>query len=77
MDAYGGVGTGIVLLMWLTLLSLLYYATPDLHLRAVGSAAACRRPPASADSDQPIWPIGSIWWWPRPRRFATRRRRAA
>jgi len=45
MDAYGGVGTGIVLLMWLTLLSLLHHATPNLRMRAIGSGA---RPPAGA-----------------------------
>jgi hypothetical protein len=45
MDAYGGVGTGIVLLMWLTLLSLLHHATPNLHIRAMAGRA---RPPAGA-----------------------------
>ena len=73
MDAYGGVGTGIVLLMWLTLLSLLHHATPSLRLRAVGSAAPPPppRPPGNRRS-----PSRSIWWWRRPQRFATRPRRA-
>jgi hypothetical protein len=39
MDAFGGVGTGIVLLMWLTLLSLLHHATPSLRIRARGRGA--------------------------------------
>jgi hypothetical protein len=57
IDAYGGVGNGIVLLMWLTLLSLLYHATPRLRLRAVGSATppptaeAALRPPIAEQVD--------------------------
>jgi hypothetical protein len=31
-DTYGSIGTGIVLLMWLTLFSLLHYATPGLQM---------------------------------------------
>jgi hypothetical protein len=45
MDAYGGVGTGIVLLMWLTLLSLLHHAIPNFRMRAVGTGAL---PPTGA-----------------------------
>ncbi len=29
MDAYGGVGTAVVLVLWVTLFSVLYYATPS------------------------------------------------
>ena len=50
-DAYGGLGTGIVLLMWLTLFSLLRYTTPNLPIRVMGRgsppsarAAAVRSP---------------------------------
>jgi hypothetical protein len=43
-DTYGSVGTGVVLLMWLTLFSLLHYATPDLHTSDVRGGA----PPAAA-----------------------------
>ena len=45
MDAYGGVGTGIVLLMWLTMLSLLHHATPNFRIRAAGNGAL---PPTGA-----------------------------
>lgn len=44
-DTYGSVGTGAVLLMWLTLFSLLHYATPDFHISALGGSAP---PPAGA-----------------------------
>jgi hypothetical protein len=30
-DAYGSVGTGVVLLLWMTLFSVLYYVTPDMR----------------------------------------------
>ena len=66
-DAYGSITTGVVLLVWLTLFSLLRYATPDLR---VSDAHAL---PSRSDRRSPT---RSIWWWPRPRRFATRRRRA-
>jgi hypothetical protein len=35
VEAYGGVGTGIVLLLWMTLFSVLYYTTPDLRAPVV------------------------------------------
>jgi len=35
VDSYGGIGTGIVLLLWMTLFSVLYYTTPDLRVPAV------------------------------------------
>lgn len=31
-DAYGSVGTGLVLLLWVTLFSVLYHATPDMRV---------------------------------------------
>jgi hypothetical protein len=34
-EAYGSVGTGALLLVWLTLFSILYYAMPSLRVRAV------------------------------------------
>jgi hypothetical protein len=52
MDAYGGLGTGIVLLMWLTLLSLLHHATPNLHIRAMAGRA--RSPAGAAAVRSPI-----------------------
>jgi hypothetical protein len=45
MDAYGGVGTGIVLVLWLTLLSLLHHASPT--LRVAGATRSGGRPPAA------------------------------
>jgi uncharacterized BrkB/YihY/UPF0761 family membrane protein len=38
-EAYGGVGTGVVLVMWLTLFSVLYHATPDLRMPELGAGA--------------------------------------
>ena len=49
MDAHGGVVTGAVLLISLTLLSLLHYVTPNLHMRARAGRA---HPPAGADAVQ-------------------------
>jgi hypothetical protein len=55
IDAYGGVGTGIVLLMWLTLLSLLHHVTPHLHIRPMAGRTLPHLPPpagaAAARSD--------------------------
>jgi hypothetical protein len=41
-DTYGSVGTGVVLLMWLTLFSLLRYATPGLRMPGTGGDAPQR-----------------------------------
>jgi len=41
-DTYGSVGTGVVLLMWLTLFSLLRYATPTLHMPGTEGGAPLR-----------------------------------
>lgn len=38
VEAYGGVGTGIVLLLWMTLFSVLYYATPDLRVPSASNS---------------------------------------
>ena len=48
-DAHGGLVTGAVLLISLTLLSLLHYVTPNLHMRARAGRAG---PPAGADAVQ-------------------------
>ena len=40
-DTYGTIGSGIVLLVWLTMFSMLYYVTPD--LRVDGHRGARRR----------------------------------
>ena len=47
-DAYGSITTGVVLLVWLTLFSLLRYATPDLRV----SDATHAEPERSAFADQ-------------------------
>ena len=51
-DAYGGVGTALLLVMWLTLFSLLHHAAPRLGSSAPRRrrAAAVPGPPAAADS---------------------------
>ena len=38
-NAYGSISTGVVLLVWLTLFSLLRYATPDLRVSDAGDGA--------------------------------------
>jgi hypothetical protein len=38
-EAYGSIGTGVVLIMWLTLFSVLYHATPSLRIPALAAAA--------------------------------------
>jgi hypothetical protein len=43
-DAYGSITTGVVLLVWLTLFSLLRYATPDLRVSGVTRAEPERSP---------------------------------
>lgn len=72
-DTYGSVGTGVVLLMWLTLFSLLHYATPDLRMSGMGGDA----PPTAAaaalwlatSGGLAVWiatidPIRSSYWTP-------------
>jgi hypothetical protein len=39
-DAYGTLGSGVVLLVWLTMLSMLYYVTPDLRVDGVATLGA-------------------------------------
>jgi uncharacterized BrkB/YihY/UPF0761 family membrane protein len=39
-DTYGTIGSGIVLLVWLTLFSMLYYVTPDLRVAGIAALGA-------------------------------------
>jgi hypothetical protein len=52
-ETYGGVGTGVLLVMWVTLFSLLYYAMPRIRIRADKGAPAPSAPPPPADRDAP------------------------
>ncbi len=39
-EAYGTVGSGVVLLVWVTMLSMLYYVTPDLRVAGIAALGA-------------------------------------
>ena len=39
-DTYGTIGSGIVLLVWLTMFSMLYYVTPDLRVSGIATLGA-------------------------------------
>ena len=39
-DTYGTIGSGIVLLVWLTLFSMVYYVTPDLRVAGIAALGA-------------------------------------
>ena len=39
-DTYGTIGSGIVLLVWLTMFSMLYYVTPDLRVTGIAALGA-------------------------------------
>ena len=39
-DTYGTIGSGIVLLVWLTMFSMLYYVTPDLRVSGIAALGA-------------------------------------
>ena len=39
-DTYGTIGSGIVLLVWLTMFSMLYYVTPDLRVAGIARSGA-------------------------------------
>ena len=39
-DTYGTVGSGVVLLVWLTMFSMLYYVTPDLRVAGIAALGA-------------------------------------
>jgi hypothetical protein len=68
MDVFGGVGTGVVLLMWLTLFSILHYATPNLRIpapngRPVGGRmpeAPARRAPVADRVDLIVAPSAAL-----------------
>ena len=76
MDAYGGIGTGVVLLLWLTLLQPPPLRDAEPALRASAEAPPQQPVGHAAEPCDRRSPTGSTWSWPRPRRFATRRRRA-
>ena len=54
-DTYGGLGTALLLVLWLTLFSLLFYAAPRL-----GSGPRRRRPTAAAPAASPAAPGAAI-----------------
>ena len=54
MDAYGGVGTAIVLVLWVTLFSVLFYATPSLTRPAPEPPVRISMPPASDAGRSPL-----------------------
>ena len=39
-DTYGTIGSGIVLLVWITMFSMLYYVTPDLRVSGIATLGA-------------------------------------
>ncbi len=39
-DTYGTIGSGIVLLVWLTMFTMLYYVTPDLRMSGIATLGA-------------------------------------
>lgn len=39
-DTYGTIGSGVVLLVWVTMLSMLYYVTPDMRVAAIATLGA-------------------------------------
>ena len=39
-DTYGTIGSGIVLLVWLTMFTMLYYVTPDLRVSGIAALGA-------------------------------------
>jgi hypothetical protein len=53
VEAYGGVVTGIVLLLWMTLFSVFYYATPDLRRRSTSNVVQAHRIPVETPHEQP------------------------
>ena len=58
-DTYGSVSTGVVLLIWLTLFSLLLYATPDLYVPNVKDGT----PPAAAAAVVWLATAGGLAVW--------------
>jgi hypothetical protein len=39
-NTYGTIGSGLVLLVWLTMFTMLYYVTPDFHMAGIASLGA-------------------------------------
>jgi hypothetical protein len=67
MDFFGGIGTGVALLMWLTLFSILHYATRNLRIppkgRPIGGTApeaAARRAPVADRVDLIVAPSAAL-----------------
>ncbi|MGH2980291.1 MAG: hypothetical protein ACRDLQ_11760 [Solirubrobacterales bacterium] len=59
-DAYGSVGTGVVLLVSLTLFSLLYYATPDMRVPAPAETVTPRPSPIAARVELVVAPSAAL-----------------
>jgi len=59
-EAYGSVGTGVVLLLWVTLFSVLYYATPDMRIPRRPSVRPSVRPSALDRVDRVVIPSAAL-----------------